>query len=57
MIPALREAFNRDFRPETYQQFLLDLEAQRRHAHCLSCLRDTLLLSQSPARPDGGVWP
>ena len=27
MIPALREAFNRDFRPETYQQFLRDLEA------------------------------
>ena len=28
MIPALREAFNRDFRPETYQQFLLDLGAK-----------------------------
>jgi hypothetical protein len=28
MIPALREAFNRDFRPETYQQFLKDLEAK-----------------------------
>jgi hypothetical protein len=28
MIPALREAFNRDFRPETYQQFLQDLEAR-----------------------------
>jgi hypothetical protein len=27
MIPALREAFNRDFRPETYQQFLKNLEA------------------------------
>ena len=24
MIPALREAFNLDFRPETYQQFLKD---------------------------------
>jgi hypothetical protein len=28
MIPALREAFNRDFRPETYQQFLRDLEVR-----------------------------
>jgi hypothetical protein len=28
MIPPLREAFNRDFRPETYQQFLKDLEAR-----------------------------
>jgi hypothetical protein len=28
MIPVLREAFNRDFRPETYRQFLLDLEAK-----------------------------
>ena len=27
MIPALREAFNRDFLPETYQQFLKSLEA------------------------------
>ena len=27
MIPALREAFNRNYRPETYQQFLKDLEA------------------------------
>jgi hypothetical protein len=27
MIPALREAFNRDFRPETYQQLLEHLEA------------------------------
>ena len=27
MIPALREAFNRNFRPETYQQFLKSLEA------------------------------
>jgi hypothetical protein len=27
MIPALREAFNRNFRPETYQQFLKNLEA------------------------------
>ena len=27
MIPALREAFNRNFRPETYQQFLQNLEA------------------------------
>ena len=27
MIPALREAFNQNFRPETYQQFLKDLEA------------------------------
>jgi hypothetical protein len=27
MIPALREAFNRNFRPETYQQLLQDLEA------------------------------
>lgn len=27
MIPALREAFNRNFRPETYQQFLRNLEA------------------------------
>ena len=28
MIPALREAFNRDYRPETYQQFLRDLEVR-----------------------------
>jgi hypothetical protein len=28
MIPALREAFNRDFRPEAYQQFLQDLGAR-----------------------------
>jgi hypothetical protein len=28
MIPALREAFNRDYRPEIYQRFLLDLEAR-----------------------------
>jgi hypothetical protein len=27
MIPALREAFNRNFLPETYQQFLKSLEA------------------------------
>ena len=27
MIPALREAFNRNFRPETYQQLLKNLEA------------------------------
>ena len=27
MIPALREAFNRDFRPETYHKFLRSLEA------------------------------
>jgi hypothetical protein len=27
MIPALREAFNRNFRPETYQQLLQNLEA------------------------------
>ena len=27
MIPALREAFNQNFRPETYQQFLKNLEA------------------------------
>jgi len=27
MIPALREAFNRNFRPEAYRQFLKDLEA------------------------------
>jgi hypothetical protein len=27
MIPALREAFNRNFLPETYQQFLKNLEA------------------------------
>jgi hypothetical protein len=27
MIPALREAFNRNFLPETYQQLLRDLEA------------------------------
>jgi hypothetical protein len=27
MIPALREAFNRNFLPETYQQFLRSLEA------------------------------
>jgi hypothetical protein len=27
MIPALREAFNRDFLPETYQQLLKNLEA------------------------------
>jgi hypothetical protein len=27
MIPALREAFNRNFRPEIYQQFLENLEA------------------------------
>jgi hypothetical protein len=27
MIPALREAFNRNFRPETYAQFLKNLEA------------------------------
>jgi hypothetical protein len=27
MIPALREAFNRDFRPDTYQKLLKDLEA------------------------------
>ena len=27
MIPALRQAFNRDFRPETYRRFLLNLEA------------------------------
>ena len=27
MIPALREAFNHNFRPEAYQQFLRDLEA------------------------------
>jgi hypothetical protein len=27
MIPALREAFNHKFRPESYQQFLKDLEA------------------------------
>ena len=27
MIPALREAFNRNFRPEIYQRFLKDLEA------------------------------
>jgi hypothetical protein len=27
MIPALREVFNRNFRPETYQQFLKNLEA------------------------------
>jgi hypothetical protein len=27
MIPALREAFNRNFRPETYQHFLRDLES------------------------------
>jgi hypothetical protein len=27
MIPALREAFNRNFLPETYQQFLHELEA------------------------------
>ena len=28
MIPALREAFNRNFVPETYQQFLKSLEAR-----------------------------
>ena len=28
MIPALREAFNRNFRPETYQLFLKDLQAR-----------------------------
>jgi hypothetical protein len=28
MIPALREAFNRNYRPETYQQFLKQLEAR-----------------------------
>jgi len=27
MIPALREAFNRNFQPETYQRFLQNLEA------------------------------
>ncbi len=27
MIPALREDFNRNFRPEKYQQFLKSLEA------------------------------
>ena len=27
MIPALREAFNRNFQPESYQRFLRDLEA------------------------------
>ena len=57
MIPALREAFNRNFLPETYQQLLKNLEASRRHTHCVSCVRDALLFSQSPARPDGGIWP
>jgi hypothetical protein len=28
MIPALREAFNRNYRPEIYQQFLQNLEAR-----------------------------
>ncbi len=28
MIPALREAFNRNYRPETYQRFLTTLEAR-----------------------------
>ena len=57
MIPALREAFNRNFRPETYQQFLKNLEASAGTPIAFRVSETPCFLPKAVAGSDGGVWP
>ena len=57
MIPALREAFNRNFSPETYQQFLESLARDTGTPIAFRVSETPVLFSQSAAGSNGGVWP